>query len=60
MKNLQIPTTDHEYNLLLERVVKGAEYLENPIITENDYKKGLKLYDQLWNIARKYRMEETI
>ena len=36
-----------EYMKLLDRLVKGAEYLENPIIKPEDYEKGKKLYDQL-------------
>ena len=50
-----IPRTDEEYNELLSRIVKGAEYLENPIIREEDLKKGMKLYDQLCATAIEYR-----
>lgn len=45
MKNL--PRTDEEYFKLLERLVKGAIYLENPLITEEDHSKGMKLYDAI-------------
>ncbi|CAM4099772.1 hypothetical protein L1N85_10805 [Paenibacillus alkaliterrae] len=53
MRNL--PRNDDEYNELLARIVKGAEYLENPIIKPQDYKRGMALYDELCNIADKYR-----
>ena len=53
MKNL--PTNDDEYDKLLDRIVKGAEYLDNPIIKPDDYKKGMKLYDALFQAARHYR-----
>lgn len=53
MRNL--PRNDDEYNELLARIVKGAEYLENPIIKSQDYKRGMALYDELCNIADKYR-----
>ena len=36
--------TEDEYNELLERLVKGAEYLSNPLIKLDDYKKGMKFY----------------
>ena len=49
-------TTDEEYEAILKRVVKGAEYLENPLITEEDKRKGMKLFDELWKIAREYRL----
>jgi hypothetical protein len=53
MRNL--PRNDEEYDALLGRIVKGAEYLENPLIKPADYKKGMALYDELCNIADKYR-----
>lgn len=46
---------DQEYEQTLKRIVKGAEYLENPFIKPEDYKKGVKLYDELYRIARAYR-----
>lgn len=49
------PRNDDEYNELLARIVKGAEYLENPIIKQKDFERGMKLYDELCNIADKYR-----
>lgn len=57
MRNL--PRNEDEYNALLARIVKGAEYLENPIIKPQDYKTGMTLYDELCNIADKYRSGGT-
>lgn len=48
--------TEEEYNDLLERIVKGAEYLSNPLIKKEDYEKGMKLYDALCEKALKHRM----
>lgn len=53
MRNL--PTNDDEYDLLLVRIVKGAEYVESPIIKKHDFDKGMKLYDELTQAARHYR-----
>ena len=36
-----------KYRELLARLVKGAEYLSNPLITEDDYRKGRVLYEQI-------------
>jgi hypothetical protein len=47
--------TEEEYIDLLNRILKGAQYLANPLITEQDYKKGKKLYDELCEKAKKYR-----
>lgn len=40
-------TNEQEYEATLKRIVTGAEYLENPLIKPEDFKKGMKLYDQL-------------
>lgn len=48
------PKNDEEYDAILERIVKGAEYLDHPLITESDKKKGMVLYDELVRIARSY------
>lgn len=48
-------TTDEEYFKLLERIVKGAEYLENPLITEEDKRKGMILYDRLCKEVTEYQ-----
>ncbi|CAH1205731.1 hypothetical protein PAECIP111893_02404 [Paenibacillus plantiphilus] len=57
MRNL--PSNDEEYNALLERIVKGAEYLENPLIKPDDYRKGMVLYDQLYESAIAYRAAKS-
>ena len=44
-----------ESNALLARIVKGAEYLENPLIKPDDYEKGMKLYDELVDKFMKMR-----
>ncbi|NBI28322.1 hypothetical protein [Chengkuizengella marina] len=51
--------TEEEYNKLLERVVKGAEYLSNPMIKEKDYEYGLRVYDTLCEEVRSFRRVET-
>lgn len=53
MKNT--PKTEEEYFALLGRIVKGAEYLENPLIKQEDHAKGMKLYDELCEQAKRYR-----
>jgi len=52
-------SNDEQYFKLLERIVKGAEYLDNPLIREEDKAKGAKLYDQLCEEARAYRATVT-
>lgn len=47
--------TDEEYMKLLDRIIKGAEYLANPLIKQEDYEKGIKLYDELCTKATKIR-----
>lgn len=46
---------DEEYTHLLERIVKGAEFLDNPLIKETDYERGMKKYDRLCEEVRAYR-----
>lgn len=36
-----------EYQHLLSRIRRGAEYLDNPLIRPEDYQKGMQLYDLL-------------
>jgi len=50
-----IPRTDDEYFALLGRIVKGAEYLDNPLIKPEDHRKGMALYDELVGAARTYQ-----
>ena len=47
--------TEKEYFALLERIVKGAEYLENPLIKPEDYAKGMRLYNELCKRVLEYR-----
>ncbi|SMP25478.1 hypothetical protein SAMN06265361_10531 [Laceyella tengchongensis] len=49
--------TEQEYFQLLERIVKGAEYLANPLIKPVEYQKYIKLYDELCEIVFRYRSE---
>lgn len=51
-------TNSPEYSELLDRIVKGAEYLDNPLITEIDKKKGMKLYDALVEALEQHRAHE--
>lgn len=39
--------TEEEYFSLLNRLVKGAQYLENPLIKPEDYEKGMRIYDAI-------------
>lgn len=48
------PKNDAELDALHERIVKGAEYLEHPFITEEDKRKGILLYDELVRVYRDY------
>lgn len=45
------------YFELLDRIVKGAEYLDNPLIQESDFIKGMQLYIELCVQAEKIRKE---
>jgi hypothetical protein len=46
---------EKEYYILLLRIAKGAEYIENPLIRPEDHAKGIKLYDELYQKASKMR-----
>jgi hypothetical protein len=46
--------SEKEYFDLLARIVKGAEYLDNPLINQKDHAKGMKLYDELVERAAKF------
>lgn len=39
--------TEDEYMNLLDRVVKGANYLANPLLKRDEKDKAMKLYDAL-------------
>jgi hypothetical protein len=47
--------TEKEYFQLLDRIVKGAEFLENPLLDESKRQKWMKLYDELCEKAQEYR-----
>lgn len=44
-----------DYFKLLERIVKGAEYLGNPLIKQEEYDKFIKYYDELCRQALEMR-----
>jgi hypothetical protein len=47
---------DEEYFALLGRILNGAEYLSwDDLSTEQRYK-AMRVYDELWRIAREYRL----
>lgn len=48
-------TNDEEYFALLDRIIKGADFLDNPLIKPEQYEKGMRKYDQLCEAARAYR-----
>lgn len=54
------PETEGEYFTLLERIVKGAEYLDNPLIKPEDKEKGMKLYDALCGQVHEYHKANRI
>jgi hypothetical protein len=43
---------------LLGAIVKGAEFLENPLIKPDQYQKGMQRYDQYCEWARAYQRED--
>lgn len=47
--------SEEEYFELLNRLVKGAEYLSNPLIKPEDYEKGLKIYDAIEEKIMRYK-----
>lgn len=53
-------TNDAEYFKVLERIVKGAEYVDNPLIKDEEKAKGAQLYDQLCETARAYRETDRV
>jgi hypothetical protein len=48
-------TNDEEYFQALARLVKGADYISNPLIKPDDYDKGMKLFDELAEKIIAYR-----
>jgi hypothetical protein len=47
--------TEENYFSLLERILKGAEYLSNPLIKPGDYERGMKRYDALCEQVMRYQ-----
>jgi hypothetical protein len=47
--------TEENYFSLLERILKGAEYLSNPLIKPGDYERGMKRYDALCERVMRYQ-----
>ncbi|GAB7387402.1 hypothetical protein BSNK01_12380 [Bacillaceae bacterium] len=47
--------TEQEYFKLLERLVKGADYLDNPLLLPEEYEKGRKLYDEIEEKILRYK-----
>lgn len=45
------------YEQLLERLVKGAEYLSNPLLRDEDREKAMKLYDEIDKQIESYQKE---
>jgi hypothetical protein len=47
--------TEENYFYLLERIIKGAEYLSNPLIKPGDVERGMKRYDVLCEQVMRYQ-----
>jgi len=47
-----------EYQHLLSRIRRGAEYLDNPLLRQEAYEKGMQLYDLL--CERLERLKEEL
>lgn len=47
--------TDNDYDKLLERLVKGAEYLERTELSPAQRKKAQKLYDEIKQRVKAYK-----
>lgn len=47
--------TEQEYFKLLERLVKGAELLSNPLLTDEKRKEYQRLYDEIERRILKYK-----
>ena len=47
MTREEFETLEKRYDELLERLVKGAEFLENPLIKPEVYEAGLRKYERL-------------
>lgn len=49
MNDIEFETIEKRYDELLERLVKGGEFLENPLIKPEMYEAGMKKFNRLWD-----------
>lgn len=47
---------DEEYMHILDRIVKGARAIENPLTTEEERRRYMRAYDHLCKVALEYRL----
>ena len=47
---------DEEYMHILDRIVKGARAIEDPLTTEEERQRYMRAYDHLCKIALEYRL----
>jgi hypothetical protein len=52
--------TEKEYQQLLKRLVKGAEYLDHPFISTEDFKKGMELYNCIEKRIQRYQDQNPV
>lgn len=61
--NDEFEEIEQRYDNLLERIVKGAEFLDNPLIKPDVYEAGLQKYDrlcdELMDVKRRYHDQIT-
>jgi len=55
MTDQEFEELSRRYDELLERLVKGAKFLENPLIKPEVYEAGMRKFDRLWNEALEVR-----
>lgn len=48
--------TDEEYMHILDRIVKGARAIEDPLTTEEERQRYMRAYDHLCKVALEYRL----
>lgn len=46
---------NRHYDELLDRLVKGANFLDNPLIKPEVYEAGMKKFERIWNEAMEVR-----
>lgn len=47
---------DEEYMHILDRIVKGARAIEDPLTTEEERQRYMRAYDHLCKVALEYRL----